>query len=62
MKTDYNINRIMQEYNIKKKYEQKADIMEFKRNICNKCKNKYTNKCEIRRNIDGELNCQFKEM
>ena len=36
---------------------------EFVKKICSKCKNKkYEDVCEIRRNIEGELQCiNFKE-
>ena len=57
-KKSYIASSIMQEYNNKRK----AELLQFQKKNCKFCKNKHTNKCEIRRNIDGELNCQFKEM
>lgn len=35
------------------------EIKEFIKIKCENCKNKDTNKCEIRTNIDGNLQCEF---
>lgn len=34
-------------------------IKKFIETKCKKCKNKNTSKCEIRINIDGNLQCEF---
>lgn len=62
MGVDYNINRIMYEYKNKKKYEQKIELQQFQKKNCLNCKNKKTNKCEIRRDINGQLRCVYNEI
>ena len=62
MGVDYNINRIMYEYKNKKKHEQKIELQQFQKKNCIKCKNKKTNKCEIRRDINGQLRCVYNEI
>ncbi len=62
LKRRYVVDSIVQEYKDKKKYEKKIELLQFQRKVCKNCKNKYTNKCEIRRNIDGNLTCQYKEL
>ena len=62
MGVDYNISRIMHEYNTKKKYEQKIELQQFQRKNCANCKNRKTNKCDIRRDINGQLRCVYNEI
>lgn len=62
MGLDYNVNRIMNDYNQRKKYQQKTEMQEFQKKNCLKCKNKKTNKCEIRRDINGQLRCVYNEI
>lgn len=62
MGVDYNINRIMYEYKNKKKYGQKIELQQFQRKNCLNCKNKKTNKCEIRKDIEGKLKCVYNEI
>lgn len=64
MKKSYIADNIMKEYMKKKRYEKnkaRAEIELFKRKVCANCKNKDTNLCHIVRNIDGSLQCVFKE-
>lgn len=62
MGVDYNINRIMYEYKNKKKHEQKIELQQFQKKNCLNCKNKKTNKCDIRRDINGQLKCVYNEI
>ena len=62
MGLDYNVNRIMNDYNQRKKYQQKIEMQEFQKKNCLNCKNKKTNKCEIRRDINGQLKCVYNEI
>lgn len=62
MGIDYNINRIMHDYNQRKKYQQKIEMQEFQKKYCLTCKNKKTNKCDIRRDINGQLKCVYNEI
>ena len=62
MRRKYNVDSIMQEYYKKKKYEQKTELQQFQKKYCLNCKNKKTNKCEIRRDIDGKLKCVYNEL
>lgn len=62
MGLDYNVNRIMNEYKNKKKYEKKIELQQFQKKNCLNCKNKKTNKCEIRRDINGQLRCVYNEI
>lgn len=61
MSLDYNINKIMNDYNTKKKYEEKAEIKKFEKENCTNCKNKKTVKCHITRDLNGKLKCAFIE-
>lgn len=57
-------DNIMKEYKRKKQYEQNkrwSEIQNFKKNNCVNCKNKKTNLCDIRRNLEGILRCMNKE-
>lgn len=60
----YIADNIMREY-IKKKRakanKERAEFELFKRKACADCKNKDTNLCKIVRNINGDLQCVFKE-
>lgn len=60
----YIADNIMREY-IKKKRaktnKERAELDLFKRKVCIDCKNKNTNLCKIVRNINGDLQCVFKE-
>jgi hypothetical protein len=62
MGLDYNVNRIMNDYNQRKKYQQKIELQQFQKKNCLNCKNKKTNKCEIRRDINGQLKCVYNEI
>lgn len=61
LKRRYLVDSIVQEYNKKKRYEQKIEMQEFQKKYCLNCKNKKTNKCEIRRDVNGSLMCAFNE-
>lgn len=64
MKKSYIADNIMREYNNKKRYtenKERAELEMFKRQVCANCKNKDTNLCHIVRNIEGNLQCVFKE-
>ena len=61
LKRRYLVDSIVQEYNKKKRYEQKIEMQEFQKKYCLNCKNKKTNKCEIRRDVNGNLMCAFNE-
>lgn len=64
MKKSYIADNIMKEYAKKKRYKEnkaRAEIELFKRKVCADCKNKNTNLCHIVRNINGDLQCAFKE-
>lgn len=55
---------IIREYAKKKRYKankERAELDLFKRKVCSNCKNKDTDLCSIRRNIEGNLQCAFKE-
>ncbi len=61
----YVADNIMREYDKKRKYEAnkyRKETEEFKRKNCINCKNKKTDLCNINRNINGELQCVFKEI
>ena len=56
----YMADNIMREYRKQKQYEYNRRWSEMQNYIkinCINCKNKSTDLCEIRRNIDGELQC-----
>ncbi|MEE1142867.1 MAG: hypothetical protein U0L22_04460 [Bacteroidales bacterium] len=64
MKKSYIADNIIREYAKKKRYKankERAELDLFKRKVCFNCKNKKTDLCSIRRNIDGNLQCAFKE-
>lgn len=64
MQKSYIADNIMQEYIKKKRYKrnkEKTEMELFKRKVCGDCKNKGTNLCHIVRNINGDLQCVFKE-
>lgn len=58
-------DNIMREYKKKKQYEQNkrwSEIQNFRKKNCIDCKNSKTQLCDIRRNIEGNLNCVNKEI
>jgi hypothetical protein len=57
------IEEIMREDKKKKQYAKKKDITlaQFQLNHCRYCKNKTTNLCEIRKNINFEFCCEYEE-
>jgi hypothetical protein len=64
MKKSYIADNIMKEYAKKKRYKEnkaRAEIELFKRKVCANCKNKDTDLCKIVRDINGNLQCSFKE-
>ena len=64
MGKSYIAENIMREYVKKKRYEsnrKRAELDLFKRKVCANCKNKDTDLCHIARNVDGNLQCAFKE-
>lgn len=64
MQKSYIADNIMKDYIKKRRYKQnkeRAELELFKRKVCADCKNKDTNLCHIVRNINGDLQCVFKE-
>lgn len=64
MKKSYIADNIIREYAKKRRYKankERAELELFKRKVCSNCKNKKTDVCSIRRNIEGSLQCAFKE-
>lgn len=64
MQKSYIADNIMKDYIKKKRYKQnkeRAEFELFKRKVCADCKNKGTNLCHVVRNINGVLQCVFKE-
>lgn len=64
MKKSYIADNIIREYAKKKRYKankERAELDLFKRKVCSNCKNKDTDLCSIRRNLEGNLQCAFKE-
>lgn len=53
----YTVDNIVQEFNKK----DKAKLEKFRQKNCFFCKNKKTNKCEIRKDIEGEYKCIYLE-
>jgi hypothetical protein len=54
----------MREYKKEKRVKankERAEFELFKRKVCADCKNKHTDLCHIVRNINGDLQCAFKE-
>lgn len=65
MKKSYIADNIMREYRRQKQYEDNKRWSEMQNYIkinCINCKNKSTDLCEIRRNIDGNLQCVNKKI
>ena len=65
MKKSYIADNIMREYRKQKQYEENKKWSEMQNYIkinCINCKNKSTDLCEIRRNIDGNLQCVNKKI
>lgn len=65
MKKSYIADNIMREYRKQKQYEDNKKWSEMQNYIkinCINCKNKSTDLCEIRRNIDGNLQCVNKKI
>ena len=62
MKRNYVVDSIVNEYNKKKRYEEKMELEKFRQKNCIYCKNRNTYKCEIRRDINNNLNCVYKEL
>ena len=65
MKKSYVADNIMREYRKQKQYENNKRWSEMQNYIkinCINCKNKSTDLCEIRRNIDGNLQCVNKKI
>lgn len=61
----YIADNIMREYRKQKQYENNKRWSEMQNYIkinCINCKNKSTDLCEIRRNIDGNLQCAYKKI
>lgn len=61
----YIADNIMREYRKQKQYEDNKKWSEMQNYIkinCINCKNKSTDLCEIRRNIDGNLQCANKKI
>ena len=61
----YVADNIMREYRKQKQYEDNRRWSEMQNYIkinCINCKNKSTDLCEIRRNIDGNLQCANKKI
>ena len=61
----YIADNIMREYRKQKQYEDNKRWSEMQNYIkinCINCKNKSTDLCEIRRNIDGNLQCVNKKI
>ena len=65
MKKSYIADNIMREYRKQKQYEDNRRWSEMQNYIkinCINCRNKSTDLCEIRRNIDGNLQCVNKKI
>jgi len=65
MKKSYIADNIMREYRKRKQYEDNKRWSEMQNYIkinCINCKNKSTDLCEIKRNIDGNLQCVNKKI
>lgn len=60
----YIADNIMRDYNKEKRIKlnkERSEFQNFLRNNCKDCKNKNTDLCTVTRNIDGILQCVFKE-
>lgn len=62
MRKSYIANSIMKEYEKKKKFELKVKLQKFHKENCINCKNRLTDKCNITKDIQGNLKCVFKEI
>ena len=65
MKKSYIADNIMREYRKQKQYKNNrrwSEMQNYIKNNCINCKNKSTDLCEIRRNIDGNLQCVNKKI
>ena len=62
MKKSYIADSIMREYEKKKRYETKIKLQKFHRQNCISCKNRLTDKCDIRKDIQGNLKCVYYEV
>ena len=65
MRKSWIAENIMSEYKRKKRYKETVErqkTTKFIKENCMNCKNKSTNKCDIRRNINNELQCIYKEI
>lgn len=61
----YIADNIMREYRKRKQYEDNkrwSEMQNYIKTNCINCKNKSTDLCEIRRNIDGNLQCVNKKI
>ena len=61
----YIADNIMREYRKRKQYEDNkrwSEMQNYIKRNCINCKNKNTDLCEIRRNIDGNLQCVNKKI
>lgn len=67
MKRGYNITTdlILKEFKMKQKYgkmnQREETIAQFQLKHCRYCKNKNTNLCEIRKDINNKLKCVYEE-
>jgi hypothetical protein len=58
-------DNIMREYRKKKRYEENkrwSDLQNYIKQNCKNCKNKESDICEIRKKIDGNLDCINKKI
>lgn len=65
MRKSFMADNIMRDYNKKKRYEankSRSELQKFIKENCKDCKNKKTDLCTITRNIDGILQCVFREI
>ena len=65
MGKSYIADNIMREYRKRKQYEDNkrwSEMQNYIKRNCINCKNKSTDLCEIRRNIDGNLQCAYKKI
>lgn len=65
MKSSKIAEKIIAEYNRKKRYENNIinrELNKFKKENCINCKNKNSNLCHIQKNIKKELQCVYKEI
>lgn len=59
------IEKIIQEENLRQKYQNYKrggkTLAQFQLQHCRYCKNKETNLCEIRRDINNDFRCEYEE-